>query len=226
MSADAGAPAASDLPAVPGAAPSRRRARRRAEGGVSPVVRLFMRLQYHPARYFNRAMYLTGKWRIWDWVDEHVLLGGAPSRREIRRLRDLGVGGVINLCEEFRGYQKHLRAAGLTQLWLPTIDYYPPTLEHVLEGLRFIAACRRRGQRVYVHCKAGQGRSTTLVMCYLMAAYRLSPRAAYRRIAEIRPHITKRLYRRAVIGQVQRLLETGALRGAFAPGAVPTAAQG
>lgn len=169
-------------------------------------MRLVMRVQYHPARCFNRAMYLTGRWRIWDWVDDSVLLGGSPARREIRRLRDLGVTAVVNMCEEFRGHRRTLARNGLVQLWLPTTDFYPPSLDALIRGVEFLLDRAASGERTYVHCKAGQGRSATLVMCYLMAAQGLSARAAFRRIWQARPHITPRLYRRPVVREFGRWL--------------------
>lgn len=181
------------------------------ERKVNSLVRLFMRVQYHPARCFNRAMYVTGRWRVWDWLDDDVLLGGAPSRAELRRLRELGIRAIVNLCDEFKGHAKELRRHRMTQLRLPAVDHFPVPLDYLLRGLEFIRTQLESGRRVYVHCKAGQGRSATLAMCYLMARYDLTPLEAYRRIRRIRPHVTKRLYQRAAVREIQRRLRDGEL---------------
>lgn len=181
------------------------------ERKVNTLVRLFMRVQYHPARCFNRAMYVTGRWRVWDWLDDDVLLGGAPSRAELRRLRELGIRAIVNLCDEFKGHAKELRRYRMTQLRLPAVDHFPVPLDYLLRGLEFIRTQLESGRRVYIHCKAGQGRSATLAMCYLMARYDLTPLEAYRRIRRIRPHVTKRLYQRAAVREIQRRLRDGEL---------------
>ncbi len=168
-----------------------------------------MKVQYHPARCFNRAMYVTGRWRVWDWVDDDVLLGGAPSRTELRRLRDLGIRAIVNLCDEFKGHKRELRQYGMAQLRLPAVDHYPVPLDYILRGIDFLRDHIARGGRVYVHCKAGQGRSTTLAMCYLMLRYDLTPRQAYSRILRVRPHITKRLYERAAVRDVAKMIDLG-----------------
>ena len=39
----------------------------------------------------------------WDEVHPQVILGARPFRRDVAKLANLGVGGVVNTCEEFRG---------------------------------------------------------------------------------------------------------------------------
>lgn len=46
-----------------------------------------------------------------------------------------------------------------------------------------------RGELTYVHCKAGRGRSTTLVLCYLVKARRMAPSAALVLVRGKRPQV-------------------------------------
>lgn len=58
---------------------------------------------------------------------------------------------------------------GVVQLQLATIDFNnAPSQEMLQRGVGFIEKMNRNENSVYVHCKAGRGRSTTLVACYLM----------------------------------------------------------
>ncbi|KAL2903119.1 putative dual specificity protein phosphatase DSP8 [Bienertia sinuspersici] len=48
-------------------------------------------------------------------------------------------------------------------------------------------ACR--GWMTYVHCKAGRGRSTTIVLCYLVQHKQMTPEDAYNYVRSIRPRV-------------------------------------
>ncbi len=45
------------------------------------------------------------------------------------------------------------------------------------------------GEVTYVHCKAGRGRSTTLVICYLVRELGMSPQEAYAFVRQKRPQV-------------------------------------
>ncbi|KAL6005096.1 hypothetical protein ACLOJK_005657 [Asimina triloba] len=45
------------------------------------------------------------------------------------------------------------------------------------------------GKMTYVHCKAGRGRSTTIVLCYLVQHKGMTPAAAYDYVRLIRPRV-------------------------------------
>lgn len=46
------------------------------------------------------------------------------------------------------------------------------------------------GGSVYVHCKAGRGRSLVIVMCFLMEHLKLNPEAAFELLITQRPHVS------------------------------------
>ncbi|KAA8522193.1 hypothetical protein F0562_012866 [Nyssa sinensis] len=88
----------------------------------------------------------------------------------LNRLKELGVCGVITLNESYETlvptslYQAH----GIDHLVLPTRDYlFAPSLSAICQAVDFIHENASHGQTTYVHCKAGRGRSTTIVICYL-----------------------------------------------------------
>lgn len=173
------------------------------------LLRLAVRATFYPSLWFHEAMCAAGVWRKWDAVDECVLVGSLPSRRDLVRLRDLGVGGVVNLCQEFAGYLDTLEALALEQLHLPTLDYHSPSEEHVLHGLTFIARHKLAGARTYVHCKAGRGRSATLAVCWLMAERGIAADQAYSIVRAARPHIDRRIVSRPVVRAIERRVQHG-----------------
>ena len=87
----------------------------------------------------------------------------------------------------------------MTQLHLPTVDFTPPSLADVQSAVNFIDDHHRRGHAVYVHCKAGRGRSATIALCWLMYAHQLAPDDAYRRLQGKRQQVSRGLAERRVV---------------------------
>jgi len=81
----------------------------------------------------------------------------------------LQIRGVVNLCEEYQGPEKSYKRLGMRQLRLPTTDHFEPSVEDLNKGVQFIADHQALGKRVYVHCRAGHGRSAALVFAWLLA---------------------------------------------------------
>jgi len=57
----------------------------------------------------------------------------------------------------------------MLHLWLPTTDHFEPTVEDLTKAVKFIAEHEDRGKKVYVHCRAGHGRSAAVVFAWLLA---------------------------------------------------------
>jgi atypical dual specificity phosphatase len=159
--------------------------------------RFVVRLLFHPTLWWNRLLHraLPSR-RWWDRIDAHVLLGALPIEHVLPELQAEGVRAVVNLCEEFPGPVEAYARMGIEQLHLPTIDFSPPTLADIERGVAFIQAHAGKGETVYVHCKAGRGRSATVVICWLVKTNGLSPTDAERFVRERRPHIAHGLHRR------------------------------
>ncbi|MBI2612322.1 dual specificity protein phosphatase family protein [Candidatus Kaiserbacteria bacterium] len=52
--------------------------------------------------------------------------------------------------------------------WIPTADDTPPTQDQLMFGVRTLEEIIKQKRKVYVHCKNGHGRTTTLVSAYLI----------------------------------------------------------
>lgn len=179
---------------------------------MSILNKIVTRVFYYPSLGYSAALQSTGVWRKWDRLDDHVLLGGVPSRADVRTLAGLGVSAIVNLCEEFKGHAREMEAAGISQIHLPTLDYHCPTPDALMKGVRFILDRRVRSEQTYVHCKVGRARSATLAMCYLIAAGDLAPGEAFHRLKVIRPQIVGGLDQRPAVIEIAdalRRLGTG-----------------
>ncbi len=101
-------------------------------------------------------------------VTDHLLLGGELGPRDWPALRDAGVTAIVNLQQEQQDSFAHDEEID-AYLWLPAPDGRAMTLKQLAQGVTFLRAAIGSGQRVFVHCKAGQGRAPLLCACYLIA---------------------------------------------------------
>ncbi|OQR99864.1 hypothetical protein THRCLA_06353 [Thraustotheca clavata] len=114
--------------------------------------------------------YLARRLNYYTLIDSHVFLGAVPLvfLDHVKELHARGVRAVVNLCDEYQGPISAYRAMGIKQLWLPTVDHTEPTLQDIEKAMEFIQFHKERGSRVYVHCKAGAGRSAAIAYCWLL----------------------------------------------------------
>ena len=118
-------------------------------------------------------------------VTSHLYVGGELGPRDWKALEQEGVTVAINLQQE----QQDLFAANEQvdgYLWLPSPDGLAPSLAQLETGVQFIHAAVEADKRVFVHCKAGQGRAPLLCACYLIRTQGLKPLEAIGRVREAR----------------------------------------
>ncbi len=72
------------------------------------------------------------------------------------------------MCDEYEGPVEEYKRRGIRQLRLRTVDQFEPSTSNLVKGVRWINEFKKKGERVYIHCKAGHGRSSALVMAWLM----------------------------------------------------------
>ncbi|HLX64642.1 MAG TPA: phosphatidylglycerophosphatase and protein-tyrosine phosphatase 1 family protein [Planctomycetota bacterium] len=160
---------------------------------------LLARLLFYPTLFWNVLLNrLLPNRHWWDWIDDTVLLGALPLKRDVPILKTLGIGAVVNTCQEYGGPLRAYEQAGIEQFRIPTVDFTPPSLDDIEKSVRFIQAQAAAGKKVYVHCKAGRGRSATVVICYLIAKG-YSPEAAQKLMLERRRQVLERVYTREVV---------------------------
>jgi atypical dual specificity phosphatase len=163
-------------------------------------AKIFARLAHYPSLAWNVAICRVFRlWNWWDQVDALLFVGARPFRSDVRRLYDLGIRAVVNTCEEYAGPINAYSNFGIKQLHLPTIDFLSPSLEDVRTGVKFIEDSHNKGQPVYVHCKAGRGRSATIALCWLMYTHKINPVDAFKQLKEKRKQVSKNLAQRPVV---------------------------
>jgi atypical dual specificity phosphatase len=152
-------------------------------------------------------------WNWWDEVFTHpetgakLFLGALPlakeafgitSRNDLETLQNKhGVKAVLSLVEVFENTSEGIitspitpedwEKAGILQLQVATPDFETMSISQLLRVAAFIDWNLREGRSVYVHCKAGRGRSKLGVDAYLLKYQHLSAKDAYNYVKMKRP---------------------------------------
>lgn len=153
-------------------------------------------------RIRSQGISVTAQWAVAmavSWITGAILLrfsrvtpnlyvGPQYGQAGKRALERNGVTAGVNLRAEFDDAAHGL---ALEQYcYLPVEDETAPTLDQMIEGVAFIQQRIDAGDKVYVHCGSGVGRSPMLAVAYFLAAGGLSLDEAIEHIRNTRPFIS------------------------------------
>ncbi|XP_052211127.1 phosphatidylglycerophosphate phosphatase PTPMT2-like [Diospyros lotus] len=151
------------------------------------------RVLFYPTLLYNVVRNkIQSEFRWWDRVDEFILLGAVPFPADVPRLKELGVSGVVTLNESYETLvpASLYHTNNIDHLVIPTRDYlFAPSYVDICKAVDFIHENASCGKTTYVHCKAGRGRSTTIVLCYLVEHKQMAPEVAFAYVRSIRPRV-------------------------------------
>lgn len=150
---------------------------------------------YYPSILINYAgNRLTGSsW--YNRINDSIVLGAIPMPFMTKHLKQENIKGVISLNEDYElkylyNTQETWNSMGIKTLRLPTPDLFAtPSHDKIHQAIDFIEEIKRENGSIYVHCKAGKTRSTTVVVCYLISAEGMTPRQAYDYVKKKRPQV-------------------------------------
>jgi protein-tyrosine phosphatase len=105
-----------------------------------------------------------------NWVTPELAVGGHfPLEAAEHLARQLGIRHVVDVRVELRDDEHVLREHGITLLHLPTVDMRAISQPMLREGVAWVRERLERGEKVFIHCQYGMGRSVLLVLCVLTA---------------------------------------------------------
>lgn len=128
--------------------------------------------------FFMNKMF-PQKWPVFNKITENLYLGRLPlkNNNDHIALQKEGIGAVLSVVEKFENHSVGLftdpvtpddwKALGIEHFQVETPDFYPLTVESFQKAVAFIKAQKATGKKVYVHCKAGRGRSAAVVVADL-----------------------------------------------------------
>lgn len=117
---------------------------------------------------------------------------GPRSKEDLRFLKEIGVDCLIRLADidEVSVTPKDVSEAGLEDFHEPVPDYCPPSQAQLDRLVSYIDSKIKEGKRVAVSCRAGLGRTGTLLACYLVHKG-LDYESALAKVRENRPGSVK-----------------------------------
>jgi len=101
-----------------------------------------------------------------DWYDFSGDQSGLSE--DLDELAAQGLGALVSLTE-LPLREELVRSRGMDYLHLPLADMQAPSLEDIAKFVEFVAQARAGGRSVAVHCRAGLGRTGTMLACYLVS---------------------------------------------------------
>ena len=108
----------------------------------------------------------------WSKIDNGLYLGAIPLQmyEHDAELNDLGVDIVLSCMEEFELSidEDTWNSRQIENILIESPDFLPVSLEKINLGVDIVKSALDNNKTIYVHCKAGKGRSVTIVMAYIL----------------------------------------------------------
>ena len=170
--------------------------------------RLYAQTVFYPTLAWNYTLakiFRVRNW--WDRIgDTNVIVGAYPFASEVPAMHEAGVRAVVNTCEEYAGPVAAYEQYQIEQLRIPTTDFTHPRLGDVTRAVEFVQEHVKRGEVVYIHCKAGRARSATVALCWLMKYQGMTASEGQVKLIESRAHVNPRLTERPVVQEFAKQL--------------------
>ncbi len=114
-----------------------------------------------------------------DWfsiIDNQIIISAIPVHDQVEFFAHYKVAAVLTLLETFELEDGLIHPAtaqdwldkGIDYLQIPAVDFVSLTKDQLITGVEYMHQYINKGKIVLVHCKAGRGRSASMVVAYLL----------------------------------------------------------
>lgn len=168
----------------------------------------YQKLKYEASLTYTK--YGTkGNW--WDKIEPFkIYLGALPLKNagHLDAIINLGIRHILSMVEDFEMEDgwfntpvklKDWNESGIEMKHIQAVDFLPLKRSEIDEGVEYLNNVLKEGHSIYVHCKAGRGRSATIVIVYLMKYHQLSFEEAFSFVKKQRPQINLNTQQRQAI---------------------------
>nr|CAB3240204.1 dual specificity protein phosphatase 23-like [Phallusia mammillata] len=125
-----------------------------------------------------------------SWIDQGWLAGcSTPSDPKHHRfLFENGIRHVVSLMKERpAGAMESVQLPKLNRLKIRIDDFCAPTLNQIRQFIKIVEDANDRKEAVAVHCANGNGRTGTMLACYLIKQKHINASNALQEIRKLRP---------------------------------------
>lgn len=170
--------------------------------GILGIASLFLGLKLKKELKYEISLIYTirGSKAWWNTITDKIVLGALPLEHQKNKIKKLGITHVITTLEEFelrKGLVRPISSqewhgANITHKHIVAEDYLGMPADKIHEAVEYIhrEIQANPANKFYVHCKAGRGRSVTVVVAYLWKYQNLDTKeAAYVYVKNLRPRV-------------------------------------
>jgi protein-tyrosine phosphatase len=129
-----------------------------------------------------------------EFIENQCLFGAFPTQHQVSELEEWGIDIFVNLTNIFeRKIYPYTSTKKIINFPIPDRSV-PKNIQEFCGLVIKISDEIDAGKKIYIHCKAGHGRSGTLVASLLCYRYKISPEESFRKTTEF--HSTRPVHAR------------------------------
>jgi atypical dual specificity phosphatase len=176
-------------------------------------------LDYTASFYYNFCRCLSGQWnwndKIGDFDKGSIYLGILPFRSYIydslEYMQKEGINVVVCVTKSFENNSGSFqipikladyKEAGIDVFQIPADDYETLPEDDLETIANYIEEKIKEGKKIYVHCKAGRGRSTQAVVAYLVSKRGMTVDEGFRLVQSKRVQVSLGSARMATLEKI------------------------